>query len=74
MGGQAFFFVSLDRLPNGTIGYDPSPAVARDEKKRHSSLHPSSLAVTDWLAGINTRLSTLFSSPSHVRQEKWFLC
>lgn len=51
------FLASLDCLPNGTIGYDPSPAVARDATK---TFFPSSLVVTDGLAEITTRPCAIF--------------
>lgn len=54
------FLASLDCLPNGTIGYDPSPAVARDATK---TFFPSSLVVTDGLAEITTRPCAIFFFP-----------
>lgn len=71
-GRPGSFSASLDWLPNGTIGYDPSPAVP-ETRQRHSSHHPSSLAVTDGLAGITTRRCAFSPPPSLIQQEKWIL-
>lgn len=51
-GSWVFFFVSLDWLPNGTIGYNPSPVVAREEIK---TFLPSSLISRChwWVSGNN---------------------
>lgn len=73
MGRPDSILASPDWLPNGTIGYDPSPAVARDEIKTFlpSSHHPSTLAVTDGLAGITTR-RRVFTPPLMFGRENGF--
>lgn len=65
-GNWLFFFVSLDWLPNGTIGYNPSPVVAREEIK---TFLPSSLISRChwWVSGNNYQT---LCSLSHVWQGK----
>lgn len=71
-GGQAeFLLASLDWLPNRTIGYDPSPAVARHKIK---TFLPSSLITRWhwWVSGNNYPTLSFFSTPLMFSRKNGF--